>query len=58
VFIHYRIWLNTAKRIWNALPTELVAIVNPERFKSAVKDPAVYTHLINQKAVRNVESAV
>uniref|UniRef100_A0A914EDC5 Uncharacterized protein n=1 Tax=Acrobeloides nanus TaxID=290746 RepID=A0A914EDC5_9BILA len=45
--------LNTARRIWNTLLAELVAIASPERFKVAVKDPAVYAHLINKNAVWN-----
>jgi hypothetical protein len=43
--------LNTVKRIWNTLPAELVAIASRERFKFAVKDPAVYAQLINKKVV-------
>uniref|UniRef100_A0A914E160 Uncharacterized protein n=1 Tax=Acrobeloides nanus TaxID=290746 RepID=A0A914E160_9BILA len=50
--------LNTAKKIWNALLTRIVAIGHHESFKSAVKDPAVYHYLIKQNAVRNVELAV
>uniref|UniRef100_A0A914C143 C-type lectin domain-containing protein n=1 Tax=Acrobeloides nanus TaxID=290746 RepID=A0A914C143_9BILA len=40
--------LNTAKKIWNALPTRIVEIGHHESFKSAVKDPAVYHHLISR----------
>ena len=50
--------LNIAKKIWNTLPTRIVAIGHPGSFKSAVKDPGAYNHLIQQKAVRNVELAV
>jgi hypothetical protein len=38
--------LNAAKKIWNALPTRIVAIGHPGSFKSGVKDPDAYNHLI------------
>uniref|UniRef100_A0A914CRB5 Uncharacterized protein n=1 Tax=Acrobeloides nanus TaxID=290746 RepID=A0A914CRB5_9BILA len=47
--------LNTAKKIWNALPPSAATIVNPGKFKRAIMERAVYTHLTEKKTLQNIE---
>src|SRR3569623_1405959 len=47
--------LNTAKKIWNNLPADVVTITDLIRFKNAVKDHAVHNLLTNTKIVGRPE---
>uniref|UniRef100_A0A914D840 Uncharacterized protein n=1 Tax=Acrobeloides nanus TaxID=290746 RepID=A0A914D840_9BILA len=38
--------INVMKRIWNALPEELVAYPNPIAFKRLARKPEIYTTLV------------
>uniref|UniRef100_A0A914EDD3 Uncharacterized protein n=1 Tax=Acrobeloides nanus TaxID=290746 RepID=A0A914EDD3_9BILA len=50
--------LNTAKRIWNALPKDIVEAKNLAQFKCNVGASTVYEHLAKKAVVRRVEKSL
>jgi hypothetical protein len=50
--------LNTARQTWNHLPEDIVEILDPVRFKNAVKSPAVYDCLACKGIIRRTELAI
>jgi hypothetical protein len=47
--------LNTAKKLWNALPPEIVAIRHPALFKSAIRRQTTYEGLARNNKQRRIE---
>uniref|UniRef100_A0A914CP56 Uncharacterized protein n=1 Tax=Acrobeloides nanus TaxID=290746 RepID=A0A914CP56_9BILA len=47
--------LNTAKKLWNALPPEIVAIRHPALFKSAIRRQTIYEDLARNNKQRRIE---
>jgi hypothetical protein len=46
---------NISRQIWNQLPEEVAGILDPVRFKNAVKISIVYDALAQKRIVRKVE---
>jgi hypothetical protein len=48
--------MNVARRLWNALPADVVKSENPAQFKKAVSSQEIYLRVANKGAVRRVEN--
>ena len=50
--------LNTARKIWNALPAELTTIAHPKLFKTAMSHGNLYKLLADKGMTRRVEERI
>ena len=50
--------LNTARKLWNALPPEVVALKHLGPFKQAVRCPTTYSNLASRSLIRSVEADI
>uniref|UniRef100_A0A914DLW4 Transposase n=1 Tax=Acrobeloides nanus TaxID=290746 RepID=A0A914DLW4_9BILA len=50
--------LNIARKIWNALPPEVVALEHPGLFKQAVRSSTTYANLVSRSLIRSVEADI
>ena len=48
--------MNVERRLWNALPADVVKSENSAQFKKAVSSQEIYLRVANKGAVRRVEN--